>query len=186
MPVTICLLRAVNLGNYNKVKMEPLRAMCSALQFRNPQTYLQSGNVIFATTERDLAKVTQKLEKGFAREFGFTPQIILRNVADLRGVVARNPFAKRRNIEPSKLLVNFLARDPGEDVRKKVRAFKSEIEEIRIDGRELYIYFPNGIGRPKFSMAALDKILEVPGTGRNWNTTTKMLAMAEALEASES
>ena len=185
VPVIICLLRAVNLGSYNKVKMETLRIMCSSLKFRNPQTYLQSGNILFATEELDLPKITQKLSKRFSKDFGFSPQIILRTIDELRDVVKRNPFAKRRNIEPSKLLVSFLARDPGEDVRTKVRAFPSDVEEIRIDGKELYIYFPNGIGRPKFSMAALDKVLQVPGTGRNWNSVTKMLAMAEKLQDAE-
>ena len=54
-----------------------------------------------------------------------------------------------------------------------------------MDGRELYIYFPNGMARPKMSWAVLEKTLKVPGTGRTWNSVTKFLEMAERLEASE-
>jgi len=100
-------------------------------------------------------------------------------------VVARNPFAKRRGIEPGKLLVSFLANDPGEEGRGKVRQMKCEPEELRVEGRELYIYFPNGAGRSKLSGAKLEKTLKTPGTARNWNSVTKMLEMAEKLGGSK-
>jgi uncharacterized protein (DUF1697 family) len=100
-------------------------------------------------------------------------------------VIARNPFAKRRRIEPSRLLVTFLAEDPGAEARDKVRSIKADPEELRVDGSELYIYFPNGIGRAKLSLAAIERALKTPGTGRNWNSVTKMLEMAEKLEASK-
>jgi uncharacterized protein (DUF1697 family) len=100
-------------------------------------------------------------------------------------VIARNPFAKRRGIEPSKLLVSFLASDPGAEAREKVRQMKCDPEELRIEGREMYIYFPNGVGRSKLSLVRLEKTLKTPGTARNWNSVTKMLEMAEKLEASE-
>jgi uncharacterized protein (DUF1697 family) len=98
-------------------------------------------------------------------------------------VVARNPFAKRRDIEPSKLLVTFLAYDPGRQARENVLKIQTDPEELRIEGRELYIYFPNGMGRSKLPMAAIEKALKTPGTSRNWNSVTKLLEMAEKLEA---
>jgi uncharacterized protein (DUF1697 family) len=183
MPVVVCMLRGINVGGHNIVKMEALRALCSALKFRNAQTYVQSGNVVFETTETDMAAVHKRLAKGFAKEFGFQPTIILRSAQEIRSAMEGNPFAGRRNIEPDKLLVSFLERDPGDEVRARVRSFKSEVEEIRIDGREMYIYFPNGMARPKFSQAALDKVLQTPATGRNWNSVTRLLEMAEALES---
>jgi uncharacterized protein (DUF1697 family) len=111
--------------------------------------------------------------------------VIVRTAAEMREVVAKNPFAKRRGIEPSKLLVSFLASDPGEEAREKVRQMKCDPEELQIAGQELYIYFPNGIGRSKLPWAGFEKALKTPGTGRNWNSVTKMMEMAEKLEASK-
>jgi uncharacterized protein (DUF1697 family) len=54
-------------------------------------------------------------------------------------------------------------------------------EELHVAARELYIYFTNGMARPKLSMAALDRALKTPATGRNWNTVTKLLEIAENL-----
>jgi uncharacterized protein (DUF1697 family) len=185
MAVVISMLRAVNVGGHNKIKMDALRALYESLKFRDPKTYVQSGNVVFRTGERDLILLTKRIQRGITRNFGFTPEVILRTSSELRSVIARNPFAKRRGIEPSKLLVTFLASDPGAEAREKLLNLKAEPEELRIDGRELYIYFPNGLARPKFSWAAVEKLLKTPGTGRNWNSVTKLLEIAERLEAAE-
>jgi uncharacterized protein (DUF1697 family) len=185
MPVIISMLRGINVGGHNRIKMDALRALYESLGLRNPQTYVQSGNVVFRTDKRDLAALAKRIEDAIERGFGFRPSVILRTTSELRDAIARNPFAKRSGIEPNKLLVNFLASDPGAEARKKVLSLKTEPEELRMHGRELYIYFPNGMARPKMSWAVLERTLKVPGTGRNWNSVTKLLEMAEALEASE-
>ena len=103
-------------------------------------------------------------------------------MAEFQEVVARNPFAKRSGIEPGKLLVNFLAADPGKEAREKALAIKIGPEEMHLIGREAYIYFPNGQGRSKFPWPAIERALGTSGTGRNWNSVTKMLEMAEKME----
>ncbi len=182
MAVIISMLRGVNLGPHRRLKMEELRALYESLKLREPQTYVQSGNVIFKTDEQDLIKLVKRIEGGIEKKFGFQSDVVVRTVAELRGVIARNPFAKRRGIEPSRLLVTFLAGDPGAEARERVLQIKSDPEELRIDGRELYTYFPNGMARPKVSWATIERALKVSGTGRNWNSVTKMLEMAEKME----
>ena len=182
MTVVISMLRGVNLAAHNRLKMDALRALYESLGLQNPQTYVQSGNVIFKTKERDLVRLATKIEDGIERSFGFRSDVILRTPSDLRGVIARNPFAKRRGIEPDRLLVTFLAADPGPEARGKILQLKADQEEVKVEGRELYIYFPNGMARPKLSWPTILKIAKQTGTGRNWNTVTKLLEMAEKLE----
>src|SRR6202035_3736267 len=114
---------------------------------------------------------------------GFRSDVVLRTTAELRDVVARNPFAARQGIEPAKLLVTFLAADPGQEARDKVLQIKTDPDEVRIDGREIYIYFPNGMARPKLSWPVMERTLKTSGTGRNWNSVRKLLEIAESLEA---
>jgi uncharacterized protein (DUF1697 family) len=185
MAVIISMLRGVNVGGHNKIKMEALQALYESLKLQDAQTYVQSGNVIFRSEERDMARLAKRIEDGIERKFGFRPDVILRTTAEMREVVARNPFAKRRGIEPGKLLVSFLASDPGEEGREKLRQMKCDPEELRFEGREIYIYFPNGAGRSKLPWAGMGKMLKTTATGRNWNSVTKMLAMAEGLEGAE-
>ncbi len=182
--VVISLLRGVNVGGHNRIKMDSLRTLYASLKLLDARTHVQSGNVIFRTEDPNLGHVTRRIEDGIERSFGFRPRVIARTVSELRDVVARNPFAARRDIEPSKLLVLFLAGEPVAAVREKVRAIAGDPEELRIEGRELYIHFPNGMARPKLSPALIERTLKIPGTGRNWNSVTKLLEIAEKLEAS--
>ena len=183
MNVVICMLRGVNVGGHNRVKMDDLKKLCTSLKLCDPQTYVQSGNIVFKTDERDLAKLTKNIEAAIHKKFGFQSDVILRSAKDLREVIANNPFAKRKDIHPGKLLVTFFSADPGEAARKQARAIPCDPEEIFVEGREAYIYFPNGAGRSKLNWSLIPKTLKVQGTARNWNSVTKLLAMAEKMEA---
>ena len=93
--------------------------------------------MVFRSAERNLAKLAKRLEDAIEQEFGFRSAVLLRTAPEMRDVVAHNPFAAREGIEPRKLLVWFLASDPGDEARTKVRAVPAEPEEVHIDGREL-------------------------------------------------
>jgi uncharacterized protein (DUF1697 family) len=144
---------------------------------------VQSGNIVFKTEDKDMARLSKRIQAGIENRFGFRPDVFLRSSAELRDVIARNPFAKRRGIEPRKFLVHFLEANPGSEVRKQLRKLKTDPEELILGERELYIYFPNGMARPKFSWSSVGRILKAPGTGRNWTSVRKLLEMAEALES---
>jgi uncharacterized protein (DUF1697 family) len=184
MAVVISMLRGVNVGGQKILKMDALRTLYESLKFEDVTTFIQSGNVVFRTKERDLAKISRRIGNEIEKGFGFRPEVILRTTEEMRGVIARNPFAERKDVEPNKLLVWFLASAPDAEARKKVLAVKVEREELRMDERELYIYFPDGQGRSKLSLAAVDRALKVLSTGRNWNTVMKLMEMADKLEQS--
>jgi uncharacterized protein (DUF1697 family) len=182
MPVVICMLRGVNVGGHNKIKMEALKALCVSLKLKDPQTFIQSGNVIVRTEENDLAKVAKRIGDAIQKKIGFRPDVILRTATELRTAIKRNPFAQRDGIEPGKLLVMFLGSGPGKEALKKALTFSTEPEEMYIVGREVYIYFLNGQGRSKLPWPKIERALGTSGTGRNWNSVTKMLEIAEKLE----
>ena len=184
MAVIVSMLRGVNVGAHNRIKMDALRALYESLGLREPQTLIQSGNVIFRTEGRDLTLLPERIGKAIERRFGFRPGIMVRTASDLRKVITRNPFAARRDIDPAKLLVTFLATDPGKEARDNVLRIKTDPEELRIDGREVYVHYPNGMGRSKLTPALIEKTLKTSGTGRNWNTIQKLLEIAEKLENS--
>ena len=185
MPVIICMLRGVNVGGHNKINMEALKALCVSLKLKNPQTFIQSGNVIFRTEEKDLLKLAQRIQDAIEKGFGFRPGVVLRTLPELKKAIGRNPFADRKGIEPGKLLVMFLAEDPGKDALKNALAIETAPEELHIAGREVYIYFLNGQGRSKLPWPKIERALGTSGTGRNWNSVTKLLEMAEKLEAAD-
>ena len=175
------MLRGVNVGGHGKIKMDALRALCKELQLEDAQTYVQSGNVVFRAKESNESKLGTKIQHAIEHEFGFAPAVILRTTQEMRAVIKANPFAKRKDIEPGKLLVDFLREPPSGELEARIAALKPSPEELHLVGRELYIYFPNGQGQSKF-VPMLDRVLRDSVTGRNWNSVTKLLEMAEALE----
>jgi uncharacterized protein (DUF1697 family) len=182
MAVVISLLRGINVGPHNRIKMDELRAVYESLGLRDVETYVQSGNVVFRNSARSLDPLARKIETAIADVHGVRTFAVLRTCDEWRDVIARNPFAGREGIDPAKLLVSFLTGNPSDDACRKARAVPTEPEELCIDGRELYVYFPNGMARPKISMAAVERALATSGTGRNWNTVMRLLEVAERLE----
>lgn len=178
MTVVIGLLRGVNVGGKAKISMEQLRSICVSLGLRDPQTYIQSGNVVFGAATRDIPKLADRLESSIEKQLGFRPKVILRSADDLRKIVGRSPFANRPDFNPAKLAVFFLADAPAADVRGKALALNVGPEELQSQGRELFIYFPDGMGRSKLP-PVLDRTLKMPATARNWNTVNKLLEMAD-------
>lgn len=183
MTVVISLLRGVNLGGHHKIKMDALKTLYQSLKLRDPETYVQSGNVVFKTGERDLAALAKRIEGGIERKFGFHADVILRTAAELNDVIARNPFAKRRDIDPARFLVTFLAAEPSPEARAAVQKLTTAQEELRIVGREVYTYYATGLARPKLPWMKVAEMLKTTGTGRNWNTVTKLVEIAERLRA---
>jgi uncharacterized protein (DUF1697 family) len=175
----IALLRGINVVGRNQIRMETLREICASLKVHRPQTYIQSGNLVFGAPETDPAKLAVRIESAIEKRCGFRPHVMMRTAAEMREVAARNPFASRKNIELARLAVYFLAEAPAVEIAQKVRAINVGPEEIHPIGRELYIYFPDGMGKSKLP-PVLERTLKMPATARNWNTVNKLLEMAES------
>jgi uncharacterized protein (DUF1697 family) len=177
------MLRGVNVGGNRKIKMETLRALYESLGLDQPQTFIQSGNVVFRTKVRALAPLAKRIENAIEQTFGFHSHVLCRTSTEMRGVIARNPFAARPDVDPSKLLVVFLSSSLDQEAHARLLQIKADPEELRPIGSELYIHFAAGLARPNLSMAQVEKAHKIPWTGRNWNTVTKLLEIAESMES---
>ncbi len=181
MPVLIAMLRGVNVGGHHKIKMEVLRELCHSAKFECAQTYLQSGNVIFRARGRNLAEISEVLERSIEKRLGFRPAVVVRSIPELRAVIAHNPFGGRAGVEPSKLAVTFLGAAVNAAAGRALLEMEIAPEELRVHGRELYIYFPNGQARTKLSWPRVEKIVGPAFTSRNWNTVTNLLELAVSI-----
>ena len=176
MQTYVALLRGVNVGQ-NTLKMERLRQLLLELGFTNVTTYLQSGNVVFEA-EGSPSSWSSAIEQRLAGETRLPVAVLLRTPEDLRSIIARNPFLKEKGIDRSKLHVTFLARAAEKDALKKLSDVKAGADQFRAYAREVYLYCPNGYGRTKLSNNALERVLSVKATTRNWNTVNKLYEIA--------
>jgi len=158
-------LRGINVTGRNMIRMADLKELCtSSLGFADVQTLLQSGNVVFSAKRKPSEAA---IAEAIRASFGLSIKVMVRNEPELRAVVENNPFTPIRN--PGHLLVVFLDREaaPG--------AVWPGPEKIHVAGREVYVDYVNGVGQSKLN---LERLLGRAGTGRNWNTVTKLLALS--------
>jgi uncharacterized protein (DUF1697 family) len=169
----IGLLRAVNLGSHNKVSMADLRAMMTALGLADPQTLLQSGNVVFRS-DSSPAELEVQLEIAAGKRLGLQTEFFVRNAKEWRTIIDGNPFPKEAKADPSHVLAVVLKDNVD---AASVAALQQAItgrEVVRAKGRCLYVVYRDGIGRSRLTSALIEKRLGTRGTGRNWNTVLKL------------
>jgi uncharacterized protein (DUF1697 family) len=167
----ISLLRGINVGGNKIIAMSDLRALYESLGFQDVETLLQSGNVVFRAAKAD----ARKIEAAIQKKFGMDVTVILRTHHDLVEIIRRNPFEKR-GVEPGKLVVVFLSDEPNAAAARALTESYAGPEEAHVTGREMYVYYPDGQGRSKFTHTLIEKTLGVSGTARNWNTVKKLEA----------
>jgi len=124
--------------------------------------------------------LARKLEAAVEKTFRYKSEIQLLTLAELRGIVEGNPFPTEAKRDPSHLLVHFLPRAPAADASDKMKALVVPGEKFALTRVAAYVFYAHGIARSKLA-GGIDRALGVRGTGRNWNTVMKMLALAEAL-----
>lgn len=149
--------------------MKELAALCVSLGFEAVRTYIQSGNVIFQS-DRPRQEIVSDLGRALAETMGKPTDVILRTAQELRHVLEGNPFPGE---DPSRVLAMFLARPAPGDLLDRIKI--PGTEEIRLAEQEIYIRYPDGMGRSKLKIPS-----DVVGTGRNMNTVARLVALTAA------
>jgi uncharacterized protein (DUF1697 family) len=170
MTVYVALLRAINVGGTGKLPMTKLKTLCEDLGFDDVRTYIQSGNVVFASRKGEVA-VRKTLTTALTKALGKPTDVAVRSAKEMAAVLKKNPFVKA---PPAKVGVAFLGKRVTKTMLKAIDIPGKE--EVAAGRREVYIHFPDGMGRSKLK---LPKTFG-PATVRNVNTVGKLAAMAEA------
>lgn len=177
MTTFVALLRAVNVGGKNTLSMPALRASLERAGFHDVVTYIQSGNVVLASTDRKSDVVARRVEAAIAADLGAEIDVVARSAKELSMVIDANPFA-RRGADLSKVHVLFLDRAPDAAAVNALADPRFAPDECIAGSREVYLHCPDGVGRSKLAVAIGPKLAPAVATMRNWNTVTKLAAMA--------
>ena len=185
MTVRIGLLRAVNVGGV-QLRMEALRALLTRMGFQGVQTLLQSGNFIARCPSDPDDELERRIESRIAHDLHVATDVFLRTPQEWAKVVSANPFRREAKEIPHYLVLLPLKEAPSRERWKELRASIPGRERVEGVGRHAYVVYPDGQGRSKFTTAWIEKRLGTRGTGRNWNTVTKLAALATAAEDPDS
>ena len=169
MGIFIALLRGINVGGTGLLPMKELSGLCSGLGFQAVRTYIQSGNVIFESCLSEQG-IRSCLEKAIANKVGKHIDVMVRTPAEIRSILNNNPFPDK---EPARVAVAFLSDPPPKDLMKNVVAPGGE--QVKPGKREVYVYYPDGMGRSKLKLP----LNGATATVRNINTVGQLVALTE-------
>lgn len=170
------LLRGVNVGGHNKIKMVELADELKKLGFEQVQWYIQSGNIVFGAPDGDdTAELERKIEEQIASRFGLNVPAMVIAGDDFRRAVADSPFADE---ELEKSVLVFL----GDAAAGKWAQASFDLavgdERCALRDNVAYMYCPDGLGRSKLANALLATPPRgVKATMRNWRTVNRIVEM---------
>jgi uncharacterized protein (DUF1697 family) len=182
MATHVALLRGINVGG-NALKMERLRALLAELGFADVTTYLQSGNALFSAKGTP-DKLAAMIERKLGEATRLPVSVIVRTPAQLRLVIAANPFIAEAQAAPASLNktlhVTFLAGSPTKAGLAALGKIQAGDDRWHASGTEIYLSCPHGYARSKLNNTALERALGARATTRNWGTVKALAALASA------
>jgi len=173
----IALFRGINVGGKNALPMKELVAVLEDLGARNVKTYIQSGNAVFESKEKDPSRLSNKISLEIRTRRGFEPYVLLVGLEDIEKAIRENPFPEAET-DPRALHVGFLGSAPQNPDLKKLESLRRDSERFHLIDNVFYLHAPEGVGRSKLAATA-EKLLGVPMTDRNWRTVCKIREMAK-------
>jgi uncharacterized protein (DUF1697 family) len=176
MKTFIALLRGINLGNHYKMKMPTLKTMFENMGFETVSTYLQSGNVVFNTSDTDASSLETRIEAAILEEFGYVVPTLIRAHADLQRIIDANPFPNRTLENAINPYVIFLKNPP---TTRTLELPESEPAEYVFGELEIFVHYPNGSGTSKLSNNLVERKLKTTASSRNWRTVLALLEMSK-------
>lgn len=174
MPRVVAFLRAINVGGRNIVAMTRLREIFEELGFQDVETFIASGNVIFTTPSSNSGALEKKIESRLEKALGYEVKTFLRTDAEVAAIACYKPFAPAALNTAAALNVAFLSEPLAAEGRKVVAAFKTDIDDFHVKGREVYWLCRESQSRSKFSNARFEKQLRIAATFRGIRTIEKL------------
>ncbi len=175
MPTFVALLRAVNVGAANRMKMADLRAAFVAAGFDDAVTHIQTGNVVFAST-KSAAAIKETVEDLIRTDLGMKITAIIRTAKELAAVAKHHPYGAS---DLKGLYVSFLDGKPTKDAIAALAAVEFPHERLEVIGREVYIdYGAASAGTSRLSNAIIEKKLGLAATSRNWTVVKNLAELA--------
>src|SRR5438046_2816154 len=134
----IAFLRAINVGGHT-VKMDHLRTLIEALGFSKVETFIVSGNVIFESPATNAQTLEKQIEGHLRHALGYAVATFIRSPSDLAAIVNYQPFpALERDAADHTLMIAFVQSQPSDEARNKLMAFRTEVDDFHVHGREIY------------------------------------------------
>ncbi len=171
----VALLRGVNVGGHNKVPMAAFRAMANGFGWQDVQSYIASGNLVFAAAGR-AESLSAQLAQGLREQMNVDVPVLVLSSAAMSTTLQGCPFDR----DSGKAVHGFFCTQPpviDTEVRDR---WISATERLAVVGQTVWFNAPEGVGRSKL-MARIDKVITgTEFTARNLNTIITLTEMLDS------
>lgn len=178
MPIYISMLRGINVSGQKLIKMDALKNLYESLGFEEVNTYVQSGNVVFKSGERDTAFLARDLAAKIKEVFAFDVDVIVKTMDEYQSIVDQNPLVNDSDKDLSSMYVTFLSSIPEKVDLKALESKRQGDEVVEFFNEVIYLYCPGGYGKTKLTNNFFESKLKVVATTRNWKTVSALLEIA--------
>ena len=175
----IALLRGINVSGQKKIKMTDLKNLFEELSFKNVQTYIQSGNVLFTSKSSNRKAIRTKIENKILTKFGYKVAVILKTPDELKQAINRNTFLKDKKKNDERIYFTFLSEKPFHSDIKMLKDINLAPEQFIFDADVIYLYLPNSAGKAKLNNNFFEMKLEVIATTRNYKTVETLCTLSD-------
>lgn len=170
-------LRGINIGGNKKVPMADLKKMLEKICFRNVQTILASGNVVFDSIEKNPEAIKEKIEKQIEETFGFQVKTIVHSMNYIKKLMDDDPFKGIEVTKETRLYVTFLSHKPKSTFKAPYQSTDKLFRILKATDDALFSVLLVKDARSVDTMNFIDKEFGKEVTTRNWNTIVKVAAL---------
>jgi uncharacterized protein (DUF1697 family) len=175
MKTYIALLRGINVSGQKKVPMAELRELLSKAGLASVKTYIQSGNVIFQSSEKHIQSLEFKIHNAIKKHFGFEVPVIIKTPNELQKIFDSCPFSEEKK-QKSYFMMLFAV--PEETSVEEVIKISYPNEVFQITDDCVYFYCSAGYGSAKMNNNFFERKLKVTASARNYRTMLKLLSLS--------
>jgi len=178
MKTYIAFLRGINVGGHKKIPMQKLRDILNAEGFNDVKTYIQTGNIVFKSSESNEEALKSSIKNTILKEFGFEVPTLIKRPKVLESILDDCPFNEEEKV---KSYFALLYNKPNKEQVKSIEAVNFPNEKVILKQDCIYLYSSIGYGKSKANNNFFEKQLKITATTRNYKTLIKVLKLSSDL-----
>lgn len=178
MTTYIAFLRGINVGGHKKIKMADLRVLLEESGLEEVRTYIQSGNVVFNSKEKDQKKLESHVSETINKHYGFDVPVLVKTKNEILRVLEDNPYTDQKDLAENKIYFVLLKDLPGKDKVENLSTFIFENETFIYTPNCVYLRCALGAGKAKCGINFFETKLKVSATSRNYRTLQKLIDLS--------
>lgn len=179
MRTYIALLRGINVSGQKLIKMERLREVMTDEGFANVRTYIQSGNVIFQSSESHELQLETKISELILKHFGFEVPVRITSLDELEWIRDNNPFILENLADATQPYIAFLSETPQTDRQNDFEQLTFAQDRFIFMNRVMFLWYADSAANTKFNNQVIESKLKLKATSRNFKTLLKLIELAK-------